>query len=144
MSYREDLKANFNVNEDGYSTDNLEKLLATTNTTIQDAGLAEAFKSLISIVLDMIDDKALDRQLKDKRNLYEHRYLVAYKAYKELHPDVEQTDITLDELDKIDPGIKEEHRQLYSEEQGTSSGKTRDIKRKILNHLEQIVIITEK
>jgi len=121
MGYKEDILANFSL----------------TIPQIQ--------QSVIQIFIeDYLIDKALDRLLQTKRNLYQGRYRAAWEAYTAKHPEAMEMDTPIESLEEVDPGIAENKRQVESYEQGTISGKVQDSQAKIKNEMETKVLATEK
>jgi len=121
MGYREDILANFNLT--------MPELTAANVKTF---------------VEDLLIIRAIGALLQYHQNLWQNRYRAAFEEYVALHPDILQEDITLDNLDEIDPGIKEQYRQFYSFEQGTHSGKARDSIDKVNNELNKKIVAAMK
>jgi len=117
MGYREDILANFDLTMPELTAANIK-----------------------TFVEDLLIMRAIGALLQYHQNLWQNRYRATFEEYIALHSDVLQEDITLDDLDGIDPGIKEQHRKLYSFEQGTPSGKARDAIDKVNNELNKKIV----
>ncbi len=122
MGYREDIELNYNINRSQLAIEVVKQ----------------------SVLEDLFTQKAIAKALRQKQNLFQARYRATYEAYQKANPAKLQPEITLDELEKVDPGIKEQARQVMSYEQGTISGTARDSIAKIEQNLEGIISISEK
>ena len=113
MGYREDIDANFKLT-----------IPFLTSSVVND------------VIEDLLIDKALDRRLQDAQNVVVNRTKAAKNEYLKVNPKANQEDIKVEDLEGFDRGLVEAHRQAFSFLQGTISGKVRDSKDKIKNHLE--------
>ena len=91
---------------------------------------------VLAFAEDLLIDKALDRRLQDAQNVVVNRTKAAKNEYLKVNPEANQMDIEVEDLEGFDRGLVEAHRQAFSFLQGTISGKVRDSKDKIKNHLE--------
>ena len=121
MGYREDLAANYTI----------------------DRSKVDAVQIQMAIE-DLLTQKAIAKVLRQKQNAFQNRYRAAYEAYIAKYPETPQMGITPAELEKVDPGLQEHWRQLYSNDQGTISGKAKDAQDKIEQELESLISIVEK
>ena len=144
MGYREDIEANYTIDRANIGADKVKTAIASSNlATGAKAFLTKMIDTLV-VVEDVLTQKAIAMALRQRQNLFQNRYRAAYEAYIAQYPDKPQMEITIDELEKVDPGIKENWRQLYSNDQGTISGKARDAHDKIEQWLESLISIVEK
>jgi len=121
MGYREDIEANFDI-------------------TYPSVTLVEAKQYLEDVYIQ----KALAKLIRVKRNQLQEVMLTARNEYALLHPEVAQLDITVANLGEINDKIPEWHRQAYSNEPGTLSGKVRDATDKVEQEIEKRIVMTIK
>ena len=121
MGYEDDINSNFVLKEPDITSSVIEE-----------------------VVRNILRDAALDRYLRGKQNLVEHRMKSAKAKYLKINPKVDQEMIKVEDLEGFDEGLVEAYRQAHSFEQGTVSGNVRDSKDKIKNALETKIIISDK
>jgi hypothetical protein len=143
-NYRDDIAANYAVDRTSIGADQIKAAIANSNLATAAKAFLTKIVDTLTVVEDVLTQKAIARVLRQKQNLFQNRYRAAYEAYVAQYPDKPQMQINLDELEKIDAGITENWRQLYSNDQGTISGRARDAHDKIEQQLESIIGIMEK
>ena len=139
MGYREDIDANFTIDRSQLGADAVKTIANKSSLGKDDKAVLLKVGDVLSVLEDFLTQKAITANLRKKQNIFQTRYRATYEAYQKAYPDTQQPNITLDELEKLDPGIKEQARQVMSYEQGTVSGIARDCISKIEQALEGII-----